>query len=290
MKKLSIRSWPFLFGPDQPTTDFHALVHKLMHLGYLGFELGAYAPHPNLESHDTPEKRQKLRKMVVDHRLEFSALEPDLRSQQLWSVEEPSAFVATFEKHVGFASNLGIKTICVNTVEPAARAIAAGIEPKRVFDRCVVAFDRCAKVAAGHGISFAWGFDPAFPIHTPVEIRAFVDAVRGLGNANFGALFNTCNAHLCTEGQPLALLQSLAGTIVHVQVGDCDGTLDEQRISPRCPLGKGVIDFEALAPALWAHGISSEWCSVDLAHCSDPWSLAPESKRFLDKLRHKHAS
>src|SRR5438876_993100 len=39
MKKLSIGSWAYLFKQDQPVTDFHALVHKLMHLGYQGIEL-----------------------------------------------------------------------------------------------------------------------------------------------------------------------------------------------------------------------------------------------------------
>ena len=73
MKKLSIGSWAYLFNQDQPTNDFHTLVHKLQHLGYQGIELLAFAPHPNPESHDTKEKRQKLRKMVVDHRLDFSA-------------------------------------------------------------------------------------------------------------------------------------------------------------------------------------------------------------------------
>src|SRR5687768_14897420 len=116
MKKLSIGSWAYLFNQDQPTNDFHAVVHKLQHLGYQGVELGAFSPHPNPESHDTKEKREKLRKMVVDHRLEFSAIAPDLWSQKLWSVDESSAFLAAFEKNLIFADDLGIKTIRVDTV------------------------------------------------------------------------------------------------------------------------------------------------------------------------------
>src|SRR5688572_17451775 len=55
MKKLSIGSWAFLFNQEQPTNDFHSLVHKLHHLGYQGVELGGFKPHPSPESHDTKE-------------------------------------------------------------------------------------------------------------------------------------------------------------------------------------------------------------------------------------------
>src|ERR1041384_419114 len=98
MKKLSIGSWAFLFNQEQPTNDFHALVHKLQHLGYQGIELGGFVPHPNPESHDTKEKRQKLRKMVVDHRLDFSGLAVNLTGHKLWSTDDHAPLLAAFEK------------------------------------------------------------------------------------------------------------------------------------------------------------------------------------------------
>ena len=140
MKKLSIGSWAFLFNQEQPTNDFHALVHKLQHLGYQGVELGGFAPHPNPDSLDTKEKRQKLRKMVADHRMEFSALSPDLWAHRLWSVDDQGPFQAAFEKNLIFAEDLGIKTIRIDTVEPITRVKDTGIEPKLLFERCVTAF------------------------------------------------------------------------------------------------------------------------------------------------------
>src|SRR6267142_844684 len=176
MKKLAIGSWAFLFNQEQPTNDFHALVHKLGHLGYQGIELFGFAPHPSPDSHDTKEKRQKLRKMVVDHRLDFSALAANLWSHKLWSVEDQGPFVADFEKNAIFAEDLGIKTMRVDTVEAVARATQ--FEPKLLFDRCVSALDKCSKIAARHGVTIAWEFEPGFALNKPSEIVALIDSVR----------------------------------------------------------------------------------------------------------------
>ncbi|MSQ96717.1 MAG: sugar phosphate isomerase/epimerase [Gemmataceae bacterium] len=286
MKKYSIGSWAFLFNQDQPTNDFHTLVHKLGHLGYQGIELFGFDPHPNPDSHDTKEKRQKLRKMVVDHRLDFSALVANLWSHKLWSVEDQRPFVADFEKNAFFAEDLGIKTIRVDTVEPVAQA--AQVEPKQLFDRCVKAFDACSKIAAQHGVTIAWEFEPGFAINKPTEIVALIDAVRALGNPNFGALFDTCNAHLC--GGALDLLQQLKGKITHLHLGDSDGTLNEHGGGRHVPFGVGALNFDQLIPELLTCGVPNDWWCVDLCFWPDAWAVTADNKRYLDKLRHKYAA
>src|SRR5437588_467507 len=130
--------------------------------------------------------------MVVDHRLDFSALAANLWSNKLWSADDQRPLLADFEKNAIFAEDLGIKTIRVDTVEPVA--LAAQAEPKLLFDRSVKAFDACSKIAANHGLTVAWEFEPCFAINRPSEIVALVAAVCSLGNANFGVLFDTCNA------------------------------------------------------------------------------------------------
>jgi sugar phosphate isomerase/epimerase len=303
MKKLSIGSWAYLFNQDQPTNDFHAVVHKLQHLGYQGVELGGFAPHPNPDSHDTKEKRQKLRKMVVDHRLDFSALAADLWAQKLWSVEDHTPFLAAFEKNAVFAEDLGIKTIRVDTVEPITRVKETGIEPKLLFERCVTAFDKCAKVAANRGLNICWEFEPGFPINKPSEIVALVDTVCGMGNPNFGALFDTCHAHMCAAvganqvgeketlpGGALELLQKLKGKITHLHFIDSDGTLNDHNTSTHAPFGQGVLNFDQLMPELLTCGVPNDWWCVDLCFWPDAWSVTADSKRYLDKLRHKYAA
>jgi sugar phosphate isomerase/epimerase len=303
MKKLSIGSWAFLFNQEQPTNDFHALVHKLQHLGYQGIELGGFAPHPSPDSHDTKEKRERLRKMVADHRMEFSALAPDLWAHKIWSVEDQGPFVGAFEKNLLFAEDLGIKTIRVDTVEPITRVKQSGIEPKLLFDRCVNAFDQCAKLAGRRHINVCWEFEPGFPLNKPSEIVALIDAVRDLGNPNFGALYDTCHAHMCAAvganqigameilpGGALELLQMLKGKITHLHLIDSDGTLNEHNTSTHAPFGKGVLNFDQLIPELLTCGVPNDWWCVDLCFWPDAWTVTADSKRFLDKLRHKYAA
>ena len=83
-KKLSIGSWAYIFNQEQPTNDFHVVLHKLQDLGYDGVELGSFGVHPTPWSHPTKASRQKLKKEVADHGLEFSGIAVDL-----WSFKKP---------------------------------------------------------------------------------------------------------------------------------------------------------------------------------------------------------
>src|SRR6185369_7114700 len=158
-RRLSIGSWAYIFNQETPTNDFHQLVHKLSNLGYEGVELGGFNPHPGPDTCDTKAKREALKKMVKDHRLEFSALAADLWAQKLWSVEDQGPFIAAFAKNLFFAEDLSIKLIRLDTVEPVTRVKETGIDSKVIFDRCVRAFDLCSKLAANRGVSICWEFE-----------------------------------------------------------------------------------------------------------------------------------
>jgi sugar phosphate isomerase/epimerase len=303
MKKLSIGSWAYIFNQEVPTNDFHQILHKLSDLGYDGVELGGFNPHPGPDTCDTREKRQKLRKDVKDHGLEFSGLAADLWSQKLWSVEDSGPFIAAFAKNVFFAEDLGIDTIRVDTVEPVKKAIAEKTDPKIIFDRCVRAFDLCAKLAADRGMKICWEFEPGFPINKPSEIVAMVDAVRGMGNPNFGVLYDTCHAHMCAAvganqigeketlpGGAMELLEKLKGKITHVHLIDSDGSLNEHDTSTHNPFGTGKLDFDKLLPALSKAGVPNDWWCVDLCFWPHAWDVTADSKRFLDAMRKKYAS
>src|SRR6202022_627380 len=113
-KKLSIGSWAYIFNQENPTNDFHQVLHKLSDLGYEGVELGGFNPHPGPDTCDTKEKRQRLKKDVADHGLQISAVAADLWSQKLWGIEESGPFIAAFAKNLLFADDLGIDTIRVD--------------------------------------------------------------------------------------------------------------------------------------------------------------------------------
>lgn len=302
-RRLSIGSWAYIFNQETPTNDFHQLVHKLSNLGYEGVELGGFNPHPGPDTCDTKAKREALKKMVKDHRLEFSALAADLWAQKLWSVEDQGPFIAAFAKNLFFAEDLGIKLIRLDTVEPVTRVKETGIDPKLIFDRCVRAFDLCSKLAANRGVNICWEFEPGFPINKPSEIVSLIDTVRGLGNPNFGALYDTCHAHMCAaiganqigeketlKGGALELLQKLKGKITHLHLIDSDGSLNEHNTSTHNPFGTGHLNFDQLVPALMDAGVPNDWWCVDLCFWPNAWEVTADSKRFLDKLRAKYAA
>jgi sugar phosphate isomerase/epimerase len=303
MKKLSIGTWAYIFNQKEPTNDFHEILHKLQHLGYDGVELGGFNPHPGPDTCDTKAKRQKLRQDVKDHGLQFSALAADLWAQKLWSVEDQGPYIAAFAKNLFFADDLGINLIRVDTVEPITRVKETGIDPKVIFDRCVRAFDLCSKLAANRGVRICWEFEPGFPINKPSEIVALVDAVRERGNENFGALYDTCHAHMCASvganqigaketlpGGALELLEKLKGKITHVHLIDSDGSLNDHNTSTHNPFGTGALNFDQLLPALNKAGVPHDWWCVDLCFWPDAWSVTADSKTFLDKMRKKYAA
>src|SRR5262245_10233564 len=278
--KLSFGSWAFTRGPfaDNPLS-LHRVLHKLEDGGYRGIELGAAAPHPTLDSHPTRHKREQVKKEVADHGLAFSGLAPDLRSHKLVSEGDCGPYVAAFARNVQFAEDLGIDAIRVDTVEPLAEI--PGIDPKQIFDRAIKAFNLCAKVAADRGIRVCWEFEPHLPLSTPSQIIALVDAVRGLSNPNFGVLFDSAHANVCTNGAELDLLRSLKGIINHVHLADSDGTVDERGVSRHLPLGAGRIDFGRLLPELQQSGVPDDWWVVDLYNCPDAWDSVAAAKQYL---------
>lgn len=302
-KRISIGTWAYIFNQETPTNDFREIVRKLKELGYDGVELGGFDPHPGPHTCKTKQDRQELRKFVADHGLEFSGLAADLWSQKLWSVEDQGPFIAEFVRNVFFADDLGIETIRVDTVEPVTRVAETGIDPELIFDRCVKAFDLCAKLAADRGMRICWEFEPGFPINKPSEIIAMVDAVRGLGNDNFGVLYDTCHAHMCAAiganqvgdketlpGGALELLNRLQGRITHVHLIDSDGSLNEHNTSTHNPFGTGSLNFDELLPALVKTDVPNDWWCVDLCFWPKAWDVTADSKKFLDQMRAKHAA
>jgi sugar phosphate isomerase/epimerase len=307
-KKLSIGTWAYIFNQEQPTNDFHVILHKLQDLGYEGVELGGFNPHPGPDTYETRDKRLKLRKEVADHGLQFSALAADLWSQRLWSVEDSGPFIAAFAKNLIFAEDLGIDTIRVDTIEPITRVAELNVPPKlradTIFNRVARAFDQISKLAASRGIRICWEFEPGFPINKPSEILKLVNTVRDeLNNPNFGVLFDTCHAYMCAvvganqigeketlPGGDIELLQKLKGKITHIHLIDSDGSLNEHNTSTHNPFGTGKLNFDKLMPELMTAGVPNDWWCVDLCFWPHAWDVTADSKRFLDQLRKKYAA
>ncbi len=276
--KLSFGSWALTRGPyAAKPVSFHQALHKLEDEGYQGIELGAVSPHPTPGSHNTPERRGAVKAEVADHGLAFSGLAPNLRGHTLVSSDECGLYLAAFEGYAQFAADLGIDTIRVDTVEPIDKLRPMGIPAEEVFDRAVAAFGQCAEIASKRGLRVTWEFEPHLPLSTPAEIVELVDTVHQQGHANFGVLFDTSHAHVCTGGGEFELLQAPKGKINHVHLADSDGSVDEQGVSRHLPLGAGGLDFAKLLPELR----DAAWWTIDLYNCPDAWDAIASSKRFL---------
>jgi sugar phosphate isomerase/epimerase len=303
-RKLSIGSWAYIFNQEKPTNDFHQVVHMLHDLGYEGVELGSFGVHPTPVSHPTKADRQRLKKLVSDHGMEFSGIAIDL-----WSFkkpgpsildENPVPYVAAFLGYAAFASDLGIKTIRVDAVEPPDIFQTSKMDPKLGRDRVIAVWDKCTKIAADFSMNVCWEFEPGFTFNKPSDILAIVDGVRAKGNPNFGVLFDSCHAYMCAvvganhvggketlPGGDLELLAKLKGKITHIHLIDSDGSLNEHNTSTHNPFGTGKLNFDKLIPELMNAGVPNDWWCVDLCFWPNAWDVTADSKRFLDKLRAK---
>jgi sugar phosphate isomerase/epimerase len=304
-KKLSIGSWAYIFNQEKPTNDFHEILHNLHHLGYDGVELGSFGVHPTPFSHPTKADRQRLRKEVADHGLTFSGIAVDL-----WSFkkpgpsifdENPTPYVSAFLGFATFAHDLGIDTIRVDTVEPPDFFQTSKTDPKVGMDRLITVWDKCSKMAADYGMKVTFEFEPGFAFNKPSEVLRIVDGVRAKGNSNFGALYDTCHAHMCAAvganqvgaketlpGGALEMLEKLKGKITHAHLIDSDGSLNAHNTSTHNPFGTGVLNFDKLLPALNQASVPNDWWCIDLCFWPNAWDVTADSKRFLDGMRKKY--
>ncbi len=308
--RISIGTWAYLFNQEQPTNDFHVILHKLQDLGYDGVELGSFGPHPSPASHPTKASRQKLKKEIADHGLALSGIAVDLWAFKTPGTsimdETPAAYLTAFLGWCVFASELDAKTIRVDTVI-GPKFFEEDVEGKKIgaekgMDRLASVWDKCSKIAADYGLNVCWEFEPGFAFNKTSEILKLVDGVRAKGNPNFGVLYDTCHAHMVATvganhtgtkeilpGGELELLEKLKGKITHIHLIDSDGSLNEHNTSTHNPFGTGKLDFDKLVPALQNCGVPHDWWTVDLCFWPQAWEVTAQSKKYLDKLREKYA-
>jgi sugar phosphate isomerase/epimerase len=281
--KISFGSWAVTRGPFAANpVSLHRLLHKLEDEGYDGVELGAAPPHPHPGSHDSAERRAHVRKEVADHGLAFSAMAADLRGHELVSSDECGLYLSAFESAARFAADLGIPAIRIDTVEPLNKIQALGLVTEEIVERVMSAFCQGARIAAEHHLRVCWEFEPQLPLNTVAEVIHLVDAIRGQGHGNFGVLFDTSHAHVCSGGDELDALRLLGARINHIHLADSDGTVDESGVSRHLPLGAGKIEFDQLLPEIQRVAPQCEWWTVDLYNCADAWDGIAGAKRYLN--------
>ena len=118
------------------------------------------------------------------------------------------------------------------------------------------------------------------------EVRALGAERDGTGNPLFEVMFSLENA----PGGALELLERLRGKIGHVHLIDSDNTLHNNETSTHAPFGQGVLNFDALIPALLRSGVPTNWWTIDLCFWPNAWEVTADAKVFLDRMAQKYAT
>ncbi|HJP01207.1 MAG TPA: sugar phosphate isomerase/epimerase family protein [Planctomycetota bacterium] len=298
MKRISIGSWAYTIGPyENEPVGFETVGSRLRELGYDGIELGGFPPHPNPTDLTDPAQREAVCAQMADWGLEFSGLAANLWGEHLINTGDTSRYIEEFTKNCGFCNDLGIAGIRVDTVQPPT--IFTEVDHETALQRVTKTWNRCAEIAADHGLYVCWEFEPGFAFNKPSDILRVLDMVQ---RDNFGVLYDTSHGHMCAvvgarqpgEAETLAggqieLIGKLSGRINHIHLIDSDNTCHknaegEDETSMHLPFGEGMVDFPPILTALAAEDIGHDWWTVDLCFWPDAWDATAHCKRTMDEF------
>ncbi len=296
-KKISIGSWAYVFGPywENPI-PFEKVVKRLAELKFDGVEIIGFKPHPHPDDYATNSHRQDLRAFISGLGLGISGYAPDFTAHSLIRSADHSDYLKTFEKNVHFARDIEMPALRVDTIDPPT--ILSEMSTDVALKRLVPTWRRCAEIAQKAGVLLVWEFEPGFAFNKPSDVVRLADEV---AHPNFKVLFDTSHAHMCAvvgarqpgqketlKGGVIEMIQMLKGKIGHIHLIDSDGTLHNNETSTHRPFGEGLLDFDAIMPALNQSGCPSPWWAIDLCFWPGSWEVTPACKRFMDSLNEKY--
>ena len=314
-KRTSIGTWAFTIGPYAASPiPFDTMCAKLKELKFDGVELGAFPPHPNPGNPGGPDEgwagalphksqRAELKAQMAQWGLGFSGIAANLWGEKLVNTDDQSKYVAEFQRNCEFAVDLGIGGVRVDTVQPPT--IHREVDYATAMDRVVKTWQKCADIAADHGLAMTWEFEPGFAFNKPTDILRVHDAVN---RKNFGLLYDTCHGQMVgvvgarQEGakdvfpDQIDFVRKLAGRINHIHLIDSDNTCHkdakgEDETSAHPPFGKGFLDFDAIVPeVLKAARVPHDWWTLDLCFWPDAWTATATCKSALDGLIAKYGN
>lgn len=296
-RKIAIGSWAFLDAARaEDSMPFEAVMGKIAGLGFDGVALAGMAPHAEPALYPARADRLRLRRILLDNRLEALEAMPDVwRFNPLVREKE---YVDYMENFIRFMDECGFPILRVDTCCPPT--LPDGVGRERAFAKIVELFRHVAAQCAARGLSVLWEFEPTFLFNKPSEVTGILDAV---GMANFNLLFDTSHAYMCAvagagqsgeketlKGGVREFVARVAGKIGSVHLADCDGTLrGPGGTSTHSPFGSGRIDFDEIIPALLDEGgYRFGWWTIDQLPPAD-WDAAARGKRFVDELNARYS-
>jgi len=300
--KISRGSWCLAFGMD-PVPSLEQVVDVLSAFGYDGIELAGFFDHATVEKYPDAASRKKLVDWLSRKNLEIAGYAPGPYGdfgRLPWATggdDVVAEYEKFFEDHLQFCVDCGIPAMRVDPGDfgPMAR----DVDYDRTWDRVVNTFRKHAERGAEVGVTMLWELESGQLFVKPSEA---VKLLEDVGHDSLQLMFDVGHIEACCviahnqvqpqerlEGGQVEFVKMVAGKIGHMHVCDTDSNTWHNAFGTHLGIGKGVVDFDALIPAVVDSGYTSEWWSVDaIPMTAETWADTWSDRMALDALLDKH--
>ena len=300
--KISRGSWCLAFGMD-PVPSLEQVVDVLSAFGYDGIELAGFFDHATIEKYPDAASRKKLVEWISSKNLEIAGYAPGPYGdfgRLPWATggEDVLAdYEKFFEDHLQFCVDCGITAMRVDPGDfgPMAR----DVDYDKTWDRVVTTFRKHAERGAEAGVTMLWELESGQLFVKPSEA---VKLLEDVGHDNLQLMFDVGHVEACCviahnqvqpqerlEGGQVEFVKMMAGKIGHMHVCDTDSNTWHNAFGTHLGIGKGIVDFDALIPAVVDSGYTSKWWSVDaIPMTAETWADTWTDRMTLDALLDKH--
>lgn len=295
-------TWCVAFGMERiPSLD--QALKVLSAFEYDGVELGGFFDHATVERYPDTESRRRLVDEVRSYDLEVAGYAPGPYGdfgRLPWATggeDVVKAYDAFFEEHLRFAVEVGSPALRVDPGDFGPLARDADYD--RAWDRVVTTFRRHAERGREEGVLMLWEYETGQIFVKPSEV---VKLLTDVGDDNLKLLYDTGHVQAGAvlahnqlqpfeklEGGQVEFIEMVAGHIGHVHLCDSDDNTWSNAFGTHLGFGKGVVDFDAVIPALLKAGYDGEWWAVDaIPMSSETWADTWDGRFWLDEALDKH--
>ena len=301
--KISRGTWCLGFGFD-PIPTLEQVIKVLSAFGYEGVELAGFFDHATVEKYPDQSSRKTLADWITgEHGLELVGYAPGPYGdfgRLPWATgsdEVVAEYEKFFDAHLQFCVDMGIPSMRVDPGDfgPLAR----DVDYDKTWDRVVRMFRKHAESGQEAGVLMLWELESAQVFVKPSEA---VKLLEDVGHDNLKLMYDVGHVEACAvlahnqlqpherlEGGQVEFVEMMAGKIGHMHVCDTDSNTWHNAFGTHLGIGKGVVDFEALIPAVVASGYTSPWWSVDaIPMTTESWADTWSDRLSLDALLDKH--
>ncbi len=301
--KISRGSWCLAFGMD-PIPTLEQVVDVLSTFGYDGIELAGFFDHATIERYPDRASRRKLVDWITGEKgLEIPGYAPGPYGdfgKYAWATggdDVVAAYETFFADHLQFCVDCGITAMRVDPGDFGPLPRDADYD--RVWDRVVTTFRRHAEQGAEVGVTMLWELESGQIFVKPSEA---VQLLADVGHDNLQLMYDVGHVEACAvlahnqvqpverlEGGQVEFVERVKGKIGHMHVCDTDSNTWHNLFGTHIAIGSGVVDFDALIPAVVASGYSSPWWSVDaIPMTAATWADTWTDRMTLDALLDRH--